>query len=295
MKMHRALPVALIALGISMILLSARLVAPNDSRKQYVCEPVLSLAPGSEDYEVGVCEEGIAYGPQRIAVDTLDNIYLLDCLNSRIQKFSSLGVFISSISDTRIRTATDMFVLPNGVIYVLDDAHRRITSYDQDGNVIESTYFSKGGKTFLFDRIQITVCGEILIGNIGQLHRVIKGASCGSREEPCQTEEISMPDEQKVETEAQEPTGVLIGRDKDGHTYFAGWSPNPEDSSKYQRMVSKYDPKDELLCVIGNFPQGYYSYGIGERDLAIDQNGDIFYLYTSKDSTIQVIQCSRKQ
>ena len=289
--MYRTLGVVLIAIGLLFILLGARLVTQSNSQEQYVCEPILSLAPGGEDYEVGLNVEGVAYGPSRIAVDTLNNIYILDCLNSRIQKFSLQGMLVNSISDTRIRTATDMFVLPSGVIYVLDDAHRRITSYDQDGKAIGSTYFIKEGKTFLFDRIRITGSEEILIGNIGQLHRVIKETSSGSREDPYHIEEVIIQD--KKETEPKETVGFLIGTDKRGNNYYACWFPNPKDPEKYQRIVNKYNPEGNLLASIEKFPYGYYSYGVGERDLTVDQNGNIFYLYTSEDGAIQIIQCSK--
>ena len=88
----------------------------------------------------GVIAPGQFNLPKQIAVDDERNIYVVDTGNSRIQKFTNDGEFLSSfgthgIEDGEFQSPGGIAVYENN-IYVVDEKRQNIQKFDSDGNFI---------------------------------------------------------------------------------------------------------------------------------------------------------------
>jgi len=88
----------------------------------------------------GTSELGKFYHPQQIAVDDERNIYVTDTDNSRIQKFSHDGQFLSSwelpILDSGGEQSPVGIAIYENNVYVVDKQRHTIQKFDNDGNFI---------------------------------------------------------------------------------------------------------------------------------------------------------------
>ncbi len=89
----------------------------------------------------GPINDGDFCAPTGIAIDSLDNVYVVDAGNDRIQKFDSSGIFISKWGSSG--SGNGQFNSPNAVtvdssgnIYVADTYNDRIQKFDSSGNFI---------------------------------------------------------------------------------------------------------------------------------------------------------------
>ena len=78
--------------------------------------------------------------PQQIAVDDERNIYVADTGNSRIQKFTNDGEFLSSwgtngFENGKLQSPVGIAIYENNV-YVVDKMQNTIQKFDNDGNFI---------------------------------------------------------------------------------------------------------------------------------------------------------------
>jgi len=78
--------------------------------------------------------------PQQIAVDDERKIYVADTGNSRIQKFTSDGEFLSSwgtngFENGELQSPVGIAIYENNV-YVVDEMQNTIQKFDNDGNFI---------------------------------------------------------------------------------------------------------------------------------------------------------------
>ena len=107
--------------------------------------------------------DGQFHGPTYIAVDSSDNVYVVDTGNDRIQKFDSSGNFITKWGSTCILRTLDhlgcttpdgngQFDTPFGIgvdlqnnVYVADQNNNRIQKFNSNGNFI-----TKWGSSFCY-------------------------------------------------------------------------------------------------------------------------------------------------
>jgi sugar lactone lactonase YvrE len=111
-----------------------------------------------------------------IAIDDAGNIYVVDTLNNRIQKFDTEGNFITKWGS--YGTGNGEFDRPfkividdTGNIYVVDTANNRIQKFDSDGNFITKWgSYGTGNGEFYFDRdagIAIDKNGDVYVTDRG--------------------------------------------------------------------------------------------------------------------------------
>ncbi len=91
-------------------------------------------------------EEGSGDGqlsfPQQVALDLDGNVYVAECGNFRVSKFTSDGTFLFSWRND-FGCLTDIDVDPFGHVFVADVDHQRIQVFDTEGNFL-TMFGSKG-------------------------------------------------------------------------------------------------------------------------------------------------------
>ena len=79
--------------------------------------------------------------PHSIAFDSLGNMYVTDNSNDRVQKFTSIGTFITKwgshgTADGQIGLLLGIDVDSSGNVYTVDQANSRIQKFDSSGRFI---------------------------------------------------------------------------------------------------------------------------------------------------------------
>jgi len=97
-------------------------------------EPLVTIGTGQEGSDPALFRY-----PSGIDVDSLDNLYVLDTHNSRIQKFTSEGVFIKEwshevFSTTEVGTAQGLALDHADRVYAISPKTHVITKYDSEGS-----------------------------------------------------------------------------------------------------------------------------------------------------------------
>ena len=93
------------------------------------------------DYGIG---EGYFNQPLAIAIDSDENIYVLDSNNSRIQKFDKYGDFIKEWGQRgkdlgEFKSPRGLAIDSNDAIYVIDTGNDRIQKFDVNGDCIKTS------------------------------------------------------------------------------------------------------------------------------------------------------------
>jgi len=264
----------------------------------------------------GVIDPGQFNLAQQIAVDDDRNIYVADTGNSRIQKLTNNGEFLSSwgthgIEDGKFQSPVGIVVYENNV-YVVDDKRHDIQKFDSNGNFIfkwgefgtENGQFNKpkgitidsNGIIYVVDsknnRIQIFTSDGEFLSSFGKY-----GNSDGKLKVPVDVAVygdfiyVSDPGNNKIEKYALDGTflksfdyrfgghGVKPGgliSDPDGNIYFV-------DTVKYR--VVKMSPDGRTLGTFGGIGVGNGKF-IQPTDIVLDNKGYLFVL----DSSIGLIQ-----
>jgi sugar lactone lactonase YvrE len=106
--------------------------------------------------------------PERLAFDTVGNLYIADSANNKIRKVTPAGI-ISTVAGTgtagfsgdngqatsaRLRTPTDVAIKPDGTMYIADRANHRIRKVTAAG--IISTVAGNGTAGYSGDDVQAT-------------------------------------------------------------------------------------------------------------------------------------------
>jgi DNA-binding beta-propeller fold protein YncE len=101
-------------------------------------------------------------GPADVAVDSSGNVYVADAMNSRIQKFSSNGTFITKWGS--FGSGNGQFDFPAGVavdssgnVYVADTDNSRIQKFSSNGTFITKWGSSGSGNGQFFQPIGVAV------------------------------------------------------------------------------------------------------------------------------------------
>ena len=254
--------------------------------------------------------------PQQIAVDDKRNIYVVDTGNSRIQKFTHEGQFLSSwgtngVENGELQSPVGIAIYENNV-YVVDEKQNTVQKFDNDGNFIlkwgergnENGQFSSpqgitidsSGIVYVADsknhRIQqFTSDGEFL-SSFGKF-----GYGDGKLKTPVDVAVygdfiyVSDPGGYKIEKYTSD--GIFLKSfdynfggfpvrpggltvDPDGNIYFV-------DAAKYR--VVKINSDGRTLATWGSIGKGDGKF-IEPKDLVLDNRGYLFVL----DSSLGLVQ-----
>ena len=79
-----------------------------------------------------------------MALDSAPNVFVADRDNSRVQKFTSTGSFLTIIGslgpgDGQINVAEDVAVDPEGNLWVAESNNRRVQKFTPDGAFLASS------------------------------------------------------------------------------------------------------------------------------------------------------------
>jgi 4-hydroxy-3-methylbut-2-enyl diphosphate reductase IspH len=254
--------------------------------------------------------------PQQIAVDDKRNIYVVDTGNSRIQKFTHEGQFLSSwgtngIENGELQSPVGIAIYENNV-YVVDEKQNTVQKFDNDGNFIlkwggsgnENGQFIKplgitidsSGIVYVADsknyRIQqFTSDGEFL-SSFGKY-----GYGDGKLKTPVDVAVygdfiyVSDPGGYKIEKYTSD--GIFLKSfdynfggfpvrpggltvDPDGNIYFV-------DAAKYR--IVKMSPDGKTLGTWGSVGKGSGKF-VEPKDIVLDNRGYLFVL----DSSMSLVQ-----
>ena len=210
--------------------------------------------------------------PRSVAVDSNGNIYVVDRLNHRIQKFDSSGNFITKWGS--FGSGNTQFKYPRGIavdssnnIYVADSDNHKIKKFDSSGNYITSWggYGSGNGKISYPQDVVIDSNGNVYVSDYDN-SRITKFSSTGSYI-------TKWGSYGSGDGQFKPAYGLAI--DSNNNIYVADRNNN---------RVQKFDSS-------GNFIMKFGSYGTNEgefsspSDILVDADGDIYV--TDEQSRIQ--------
>lgn len=258
----------------------------------------------------GIIDGGPTVGPKSFDVDEDGNVYILDTVNGRVLRYNPKGEYVGSIAVADV-TPDDIGVR-NGQIYIFDRGSEKVWKYNLSGENIEiytlphaSTF---GGIYFDYLKNPLMRCDDIsdvvYYYQIEQNNRlIIKTDSAPSQyenvllsAEGISEGHIDVMDtlgnkvrEIKINlpplTAVEDKYFPLLGNDANRNTYILYFY-QTEETHEWDSDLWKFDQQGNLLS---SFNIG----SIGELkdrqdtfpfvDYRLSSQGDVYYMYHSKD------------
>jgi hypothetical protein len=230
---------------------------------------VVELNRGAGENQVGLMDEGEAYGPNRLCARA-GKLYLLDRINHRVLVYDYNGV---QIKQHRISfDPADLALDSKGCWYLLENRTEMNFVKVYQGDSLTREY------RFLGDvREPVT---EIGIDRKDRL--MIKK---GTKRFYFNSANDWLEDDEHWNIQ-----GELIGEDAKGNVYTVEIAGRKEGSEyRYHRQLWCYG-SNQVSLVLDDLPKGYFSYDLGSRDVAIDEQGNIFQFQSCNDGTGRIIR-----
>jgi len=121
-----------------LVILISMLIAPFPSAKaeEFIREIVVDVTWGDGPGQVGIGSDvPIKSGPNDFTIDNDGNIYVMDTVNKRLNKYSSEGTFLFSINVNGSNLYVD--VDSNGEkIYVAGDIFDPVKAFNREGKLL---------------------------------------------------------------------------------------------------------------------------------------------------------------
>lgn len=270
---------------------------------------VLQGGWGSDVNQFGssIPTEGERQGPAVFTLDKQENIYVLDQLNKRIQKFSDKGQFLSEIK-LPTATADDLTIDTNGDIFVLDQfGKRQIYKLDSKGNVINTlpigpeadnitNISAENGNLFLetgHDKVLQLIKGDQSFDTKSAPTvpgRKIKGLPefvKAKFDQKISVDVINLENAPSLKTEIESARTieyiVSLDTDQNGNIYVGGYIFDQAQDHKVnaaQFAVIAFDQKGNYIGEV-DMPEAQYLFT--KRPIVVSDSGNIYQMQTTKD------------
>ncbi len=208
--------------------------------------------------------------PFGISVDTLDNVYVADTGNNRIQKFTSDGNFIKKWG--RLGTDPGKFSRPNGIavdtsgnVYVADTDNNRIQKFTSDGNFIKK-WGGEGtdpGKFSFPNGISVDTSGNVYVADTYN-NRIEKFTSDGN----------FIKKWGRLGTDPgkfSRPSGIAV--DTSGNVYVADTGNN---------RIEKFTSDGNFIKKWGELGKDIFEFSF-PSDIAVDTSGNVYVADTDNN------------
>ena len=230
------------------------------------------------------------HNPQGIAVDDSGNLYVVDQVNNRVEKFNSVDNYLSTIgsvgsNDGQLSSPTGVAVDSFGNVYVTDIDNHRVEKFDSAGNFVLKfgTTGNADGQFSDLQGIAVDSSGNIYVADL--LHPIQKFDPSGKFMYEIGTGKINGA------------TGIAL--DKSGNLYVLdnGGSQVVEFSSN-GNFIKEWGTFCNLFRTAGCIdPDGSGPFALGDgqfnapNGIAIDNSGNIFVTDT-QNNRVEVFDSS---
>jgi len=310
-------------LTISLVILVSSLIAlPALIRAEEVIrEVVVDAKWGDGPGEVGIRGDGVKAGPNDFTIDDNGNIYVMDTVNNRVNKYDFKGTFLFSIDVGSSNLYVDVDC--NGErIYVAGSSNDPVKAFDREGKLlwqvnvtrelgkvgrmvtqIDNISAGEDGNVYLFYNGYTEVCRISRIGQIlstflkredGRIVWRSPRKACAVRKENSRRVNISVGSSEggpweksfNVITDREIPksdnvTVEMI--DKEGNLYALYGTDKPDGGMQFNIIkVTPNGNKAFEVSINATSPKPLvYYYSNGS--LRISKSGDIYNMYSDKD------------
>ena len=116
---------------------SASPVELSSLTSTYVARDVVIASWGTGPGQIGLAKlGGPPLGPKSFDVDSAGNIYILDSVNHRVNRYDSQGAFVSSFSFGATVYPFDMAVWKDSSVFFADEGDQTVKKFDQSGQLL---------------------------------------------------------------------------------------------------------------------------------------------------------------
>jgi streptogramin lyase len=216
------------------------------------------------------------YSPFDLAVDSSENVYVVDTGNNRIQKLSKYGDLLASwgvwgnTGDGKLNYPRSIAIDKSGNIYIADTDSNRIQKFNLDGNFL-SKWGGKGSGNSQFiypSAIAVDTSGNVYVVDTGN-NRIQKFDSNGNFM-------TKWGSNGSGDGQFDSPEG--IGIDSSGNVYIA---------DKVNERIQKFDSNGNFLKKWGKlgYDDGEFLY---PRDVAIDSSDNVYVSDGTNDTRLPI-------
>lgn len=261
----------LMSVGILSIALAEKPVQKQEKAKgkeQYVQKVIIDAKWGKGPGEFGLMEEEGRWGPESLAIDNQGNIYMLDSINKRIQKFNKEGKYMASINldpHIRFRCPDDLCIDQVGNLYVLRKGFPGgiVRQYTQKGELVREYPISNEiGQVW---NINVDESGNLFVEGLEGYVRTKKGAF---------RKVYQLGTKDKAHDPTQQLKNAKRGIPCEGGEYRYEIGKREVGKRKYLSLIKILDRKGKLKREIVVKRPAFWS--IPTTFLGVDQTGHIY-------------------
>jgi len=286
----------------------------------YVYRDLVATSWGTGPGQIGLVREvAPPQGPKSFDVDSAGNVYILDSVNHRVNKYDGKGAFISSFSFGPSVHPFDMAVWKDGSVFFADEGDQTVKKFDQSGKLllvydigkwpddiyhVERVQFDASGTVWV--EAQYGLGGNITVVNAGTVDTpasreqvlgsrrkgfmfsgvyYIEGRLARTADGKAGTLLLDLGDGKSLRLDIPALAGTVVGPgplalDGQGNLYIQV-AAEIADRNTMELFVLKYGPDAKLLDFMQLPTDAFYS--PPDRPYRVDQFGNFYDLMTFED------------